>query len=176
MPLTTSTMKSKYLTILGFGALLAVVGCHPAPNDVPADGCRLTVEDIVTNGDMRVAQLAIVSSATCTIAIDADLSHMSVVTAKLADSPSVSGSVTLVADRIAPSGQAWAYFHTLIRAQAANGGAAGGPAFDALPIDTPPSGFFTVTAKSGDYSFDTPVEIATLRGKPVTLTFKRTTK
>lgn len=168
-------MITKRLSILGFSVMLAVIGCRPAHSDVPANGCRLAVENIVTNGDMRVAQLTIVSSDGCTIAVDADLRHMSVVMGKLPDSRSVSGSVTLVADRIAPSGQAWAYFQTLIRV-AVNGATAGGPEFEALPNETELSGYFTVTAKSGDYPFDTPVEIATLRGKPVTLTFKRATQ
>ena len=60
--------------------------------------------------------------------------------------------------------------------QTANGGLGGGPAFEALPIARELSSFFTVTAKSGDYAFDTPVEIATLRGKPVTLTLKKGAK
>ena len=166
-------MKTKRLLILGFSALLVLVGCQRAPSDIPSDGFRLTVQDIVTDTDMRVAQLVIVSSSVATITTDADLSHQSML---LPESASGRGSVSLVASRVAPSGQPWAYFHTLIRVQTANGGLAGGPAFEALPIATELSGFFTVTAKSGDYSFDTPVEIATLRGKPVTLTLKKGAK
>ena len=49
MPLTTSTMKSKCLAILGFSALVALFGCRTPPSDVPVNGCRLTIENISTN-------------------------------------------------------------------------------------------------------------------------------
>ena len=168
-------MTTKRLFFLGFCALLAVVGCHPAPNDVPADGFRLTTQDIVTDADMRVAQLSVVSSAAVTMTVDAELSHMSVLMTGSRESASARGTLTLAADRIAPSGQPWAYLHTLIHVQTTNGVSTGGPAFEALPIATQLTNFFTVTAQSGDYLFDTPVQIGTLRGKPVTITLKRST-
>jgi hypothetical protein len=163
-------MKTKRLLILGFSALLVLVDCRRPPSDVPTDGFRLTVQNMAADTDMQVARLAIVSSATATISIDSDGSHQSL---SLRESPCRVG-VSLVASRVAPPGQSWAYMHTLIRAQTEDGGhSALGPAFEALPIDTQLSSFFTITAKSGDYSFDTPVEIAKLRGKPVTITLKK---
>jgi len=170
---TTQFMKRKRLLMLGFSALLVFVACRRAPSDMPSDGFRLTVQDILTDPDLRVAQLVMVSSSAGTSTTDADLSHQSVV---LPDAASGRGRVSLIAIRVAPSGQPWAYFQTLIRIQTAKGGLGGGPAFEALPIATELSSFFTITAKSGDYSFDTPFEIATLRGKPVTLTLKKGAK
>jgi hypothetical protein len=167
-------VKSKRLLILGFSALLVLVGCHQPPSDVPTDGFRLTVQNMAADTDMRIARLAIVSSAAARICIDSDGSHQNIL---LQEPAPCRAAVSLVGSRVAPSGQSWAYMHTIIRAQIDDGTlSALGPAFEALPIDTQLSSFFTITAKSGDYSFDTPVEIATLRGKPVTITLKKGTK
>jgi hypothetical protein len=169
---STQIMNARRLLPLSAGALLALTGCNHASSDMPADGFRLTVQDIATDTDMRVAQLVIHSSAPATITTDADSSHPSV---PIPASASGEGSVSLVASRVAPYGQPWAYFHTLIRVQTIDG-LAGGPTMEALPIATELSNYFTVTAKSGDYSFDTPIEIGTMRGKPVTITLKRGAK
>jgi hypothetical protein len=162
-------MTTKWFSLLGV-ILLAFTGCQRSSSDAPANGFRLTVQDILAVEDMQLEQLAILSSAGGTIAIDADLSHMSVV---LDGAELSKGNVTLMGSRIAPEGQPWAYMHTLIRVAANGGSAGGGPAFEARPRAALLSSFFTVTAKAGDYAFDTPVEIGTMRGKPITLTLKR---
>ena len=175
-PLPAFLMITKWLLIPGLSVLVASVGCNHAPSDVPADGFRLTVQDIVTDVDMRVSQLAIVSSATATIVLDSDLSHSSLRVPESAKGAPGRASVTLAADRIAPSGERWAYMHYLISDETSTGRAGLGLAFEALPIDTKLSNYFTIAATAGDYAFDTPVEIATLRGKSVTLTLKRGAK
>jgi len=165
-------MNTTCFLTLTASTLLAFVGCNRAPNNVPANGFRLTVQEIIADSDVRVTQLAIRSAAPGVISIDAEKrSHHMV---SLPADPAGSGSVTLMASRVAPSDQPWAYMQTLIRTKA-NGESGGATSLEALPHDTLLADFFTVTAKSGDYSFDTPVEVATLRGKPVTLTLKRGT-
>jgi hypothetical protein len=157
------------LLILSASALLAFAGCNGTSTDVPANGFHLSVQEIVADDSVRVSQLAIRSSAAGTISVDVEGSHQS---ASLDESTAGKGSVTLMASLVAPSGQPSAYIQSLIRIQT-GGVTTGGPAMDALPKDTRLSGFFAITAKTGNYPFDTPVEIATLRGKPVVLTLKR---
>ena len=161
---------TRILTIAAI-TLVSLLGCKRASSDVPVRGFRLTLEDIVADGDIRVARLAINSTATGTISVDAEGSHQS---AALEESSAGKAAVTLMGSRVTPSGQPWSYMQSLIRIQAA-GVTTGGPALDTLPQATQLNGFFAITARNGDYAFDTPAEIATLRGKPVTLTLKRST-
>jgi hypothetical protein len=131
------------------------------------------VEEISADGDVRLTHLTIRSTAPGAISIDSEGSHHTVL---LPAEAAGSGTVTLMASRVAPSNHPWAYMQTLIRTKTANGGSGGATSFEALPHDTQLADFLTVTAKGGDYAFDSPVEVATLRGKPVTLTLKRATK
>jgi hypothetical protein len=159
----------RFLTLSAIG-VLALVGCNRAPNNVPTSGFHLGVEEISNDGDVRLTHLTIRSTAPAAISVDSEGSHHTVT---LPAEAAGSGTVTLMASRVAPSNQPWAYMQTLIRTKTANGGSGGATAFEALPQDTQLADFFIITAKNGDYVFDTPVEVATLRGKPVTLTLKR---
>ncbi len=82
----------------------------------------------------------------------------------------------MIVTRIAPHGEGGIYIQTLIRPQTSMGSYAGGPSTYTLPRTTQLTDLFTITAKSGDYPLDTPLEIAHLNGKPVILTVGKPTK
>jgi len=98
----------------------------------------------------------------------------------LADSPADAprdGQVALAASRIARQGETFADIRTFIGAKPSGGsGYTGGTGGNSVPAATTLDSYFLVTAASGDYKLDTPVEIGRLDGKPVTLVVGKPTK
>jgi hypothetical protein len=131
----------------------------------------MTVEQIVTDRDEVVSLLQIHVPHNAYISVDSEYSHCVV---NLADSPKDAardGEVVLTASRITRQGDDFAYIQTFIGANANSGSTfAGGPGSRAVPAATTLDSYFTISASSGDYKLDSPVVIARLDGKPVTLT------
>ncbi len=145
------------------------LGCKRHVN-APPSGFRLTVHEVATDTNVRAALLAVQTANEGSMLVKEDNGQNSVL---LPDPPANGlreGSVALVASRMDPPGEGKIYIQTLIRPQTPNGGYAGGPSTYTLPQTTQLADHFMVTAKSGDYPLGVPIEIARLRGKPVTLT------
>ena len=78
------------------------------------------------------------------------------------------GEVLMCASRITTS-ENNAYIQTIIRPRTGDGDFAGGPAVYPVSPDVKLDEFFKISASNGIFKFDTPVTIAQLQGKPVTL-------
>jgi hypothetical protein len=85
------------------------------------------------------------------------------------------GQVILSASRVARGGDAIASIQTLVRLETDHA-SVGGPAVSYVPAATNLDAYFSVSATTGDYKLDTPIEIGRLDGKPVTLLVSQTTK
>ena len=151
------------------------LGCNRSAQ-TPSAGFRLTLQDVATDTNARAALIAIRSASAGSISVDEDGGHNSTALPDADANGSREGSVALIASRIAPAGDGDIYIQTLIRPQTPNGNYAGGPSTYTLPRATKLTDHFTITAKSGDYPLNTPIEIARLGGKPVTLTVGKPTK
>ncbi len=154
---------------------LLFTGCKPAPK-APSSGFHLTLQKVANDDAMGSALLTIQTSGTGTLSVDQDGGHNSI----LLPEPKAGGvreaSIALIASRIEPKGSDKSYIQILIRPQTGDGSFAGGPSLYTLPPGTLLKDQFTITAKDGDYPIDTPIEIARLRGKPVTVTVGKPTK
>jgi hypothetical protein len=153
-------------------ASLGFLGCDRSPSGAPTTGFRLSVQEVVTDTDTRAARLTIHTAGETLLTVDEDGDPSSVVLHAPSESGSREGSIALVASRISPPGEGRVYIQTLIRLQTPDGTQAGGPTTQALPRATALTDHFKITAIGGDYSRNTPIEIARLAGKPVTLTVK----
>lgn len=151
------------------------VGCN-RPSKTPITGYRLTVQDVATDTNARAVMLNIYAASAGSISVDEDGGHNSTTLPDPNADGLREGSVALIASRIVPPGDGDIFIQTLIRPQTPSGNYAGGPSINTLPRTTELDDHFTITAKSGDYPLDTPIEIARLRGKPVTLTVGKPTK
>lgn len=175
MTATPNHMNIYPIILLSAVTSFAFVACKQ-PAETPPAGFRLTLQEVATDTDARAALVILRSASAGSISVDASGEHSSIVLGEPAASGFRDGSVALIATRIAPAGEGDIYIKTLIQPQTPNGGYAGGPSTYTLPRLTQLAAFFTITAKSGDYPLNTPIEIARLSGKPVTLTVGKPTK
>jgi hypothetical protein len=165
-----------HVFILGSAIMLLLfIGCV-RPGQTPSAGFRLTLQDIATDSNVRAALLTIHTASEGFISVVEESGHSSTALPDPNAGGSREGSVALIASRIAPSGDGDIYIQTLIRPQTPNGSYAGGPSTYTLPRSTQLADHFAITAKSGDYPLDTPIEIARLKGRPVMLTVGKPTK
>ncbi|MEO5916000.1 MAG: hypothetical protein ABIS50_17325 [Luteolibacter sp.] len=164
----------RFVLIIGVTPFL-LLGCNRTAPAPPA-GFRLTLQNVGTDKDACAALLSIRTAAAGSISVDESSGHSSVTLPDADTSGSREGSVALIASRIEPAGGDDVFIQTMIRPQIPNGSYAGGSSTSILPRATQLSDHFTVTARSGDYPLDTPIEIARLGGKPVTLTVGKPTK
>jgi len=168
-------MTTSRLILISAITSFAFVGCN-RPDQIPPTEFRLTLQEVANDANARAALLILHSGTAGSISVDQDGGHNSTALGDPNANGSREGSVALIATRIAPAGEGDIYIQTLIRPQTPNGSYAGGPSTFTLPRPTQLADAFTITAKSGDYPLNTPIEIARLRGKPVTLTVGKPTK
>jgi hypothetical protein len=168
-------MNSFRLLLISAVTSCVFLGCSRS-DQTPSAGFRLTVQDVATATDVRAALLTIRTTTKATISVDRDGGHDSTVLSEPDAKGFREGSVALLSTRVAPQGDGDVYVLTLIRAQTPDGSYAGGPSTYPLPRATQLADHFSITAKSGDYPLNTRIEIAQLRGKPVTLTVGKPTK
>jgi len=126
------------------------------------------VQEVVSDTDNAVSLLTIQLSRAASVSVDGDGFHSHGVLPDAQDGVIREGQVLLSAMRVAPSQDKFAYIQTLIRERSASG-YAGGPCVYPVPTDTKLASFFSISATGGVYKLDTPVTIAQLNGKPVTL-------
>jgi hypothetical protein len=162
-------MKIRAPILLLAGCCLLFVGCKREAT-IPSDSFRLSVQSIITGGDLKVSRILVQTSHSASIYVDSEHSHSSV---SMQDAPQGAvgqreGQVILSASRVARVGDAFASVQTLICLETDHG-AAGGPDVSYVPAATNLDAYFSVTATAGDYKLDAPVKIADLDGKPVTL-------
>jgi hypothetical protein len=142
---------------------------------IPSDSFRLTVQEVVSDTDVRVSLLTVQLSRAGGVSVAGDGSHAYCVLPDAPDGVVREGQVLLSAARVAPSQDKFAYIQTLIRTRAASG-YAGGPSVYSVPADTTLASFFTISVTGGVYKLDIPVTIAQLQGKPVRLVVGKPTK
>jgi len=162
-----------FMTIRAFPLLLAgccllSAGCHHEAA-IPSDSFRLTVDRVITDQNVVVSLLKIHVWHNASISVGSEHSHCIVNLANSPEDAARDGQVALSASRIITrQGDDTAYIQTFIRTES-SAGSAGGPSINPVPAATTLDSFFSVSATSGDYKLDTPVEIGRLDGKPVTL-------
>ena len=166
-------MKNR-LSILLLAGCCFLCACQREAS-IPSDSFRLTVQEVISDTDVRVSLLTIQLSRAASVSVDGDGFHSHGV---LPDAPYGvirDGQVLLSAVRVAPSQDKFAYIQTLIRPRSASG-YAGGPSLHSVPADTTLASFFSISATGGVYKLDTPVTIAQMQGKPVMLVVGKPTK
>lgn len=168
-------MNISRLILISAVTSFAFLGCKRSAQ-TPSAGFRLTLKDVATDTNARAALVTIHTASAGSISVDEDGGHNSATLPDADANGSREGSVALIASRIAPPGDGDIYIQTLIRPQTPNGSYAGGPSTYTLPRATQLTDHFTITAKSGDCALNTPIEIARLKGRPVTLTVGKPTK
>jgi hypothetical protein len=168
-------MNISHLIFISAVTSFVFLGCNRSPQTLSA-GFRLTLQDIATDMNARAALVTIHTASAGSISVDEDGGHNSIGLPDPDANSSHEASVALIASRISPPGDGDIYIQTLIRPQTPNGNSAGGPSTYTLPRTTQLVDQFTITAKSGDYPLNTPIEIARLGGTPVTLTVGKPTK
>jgi hypothetical protein len=153
------------------------VGCKREAA-VPSGSFHLSVESIIAVDDLKVSVIKYHLPHDANVYVDSEHSHGSV---SMQDAPTPNkvgqrdGQVILSASRVARVGDDFASIQTLIRLETDHG-SAGGPYVSYVPAATNFDAYFSVSATTGDYKLDTPVEIGRLDGKPVTLLVSQTTK
>ena len=150
------------------------MGCQREAS-IPSDSFRLTVQEVLSDTDIKVSLLTIQLSRAGHVSVDGDGFHSSTVLPDAQDGAIREGQVLLTAARVAPSQDKFAYIQTLIRPRSASG-YAGGPSVYPVPTDTTLASFFSISAVGGVFKLDTPVTIAQLQGKPVMLVVGKPTK
>jgi hypothetical protein len=153
---------------------LLLAGCQQR---IPSDSFQLSVQNFVSDDDIRVSILTIhvsQSSRASGISVDGEYSHTYSGFQDKQNESIVDGEVLLCASRIAPS-ENNAYIQMLIRSRTGTG-YAGGPTVHPVSPDVKLDDFIKITASDGIYKLDTPITIAQLQGKPVTLVVGKPTK
>ncbi|MES2661413.1 MAG: hypothetical protein V4689_22525 [Verrucomicrobiota bacterium] len=168
-------MKLSHLVLFSMVMSCVLLGCN-RPARTASAGFRLTLQEVATDTNIRVALLTIHTAHAGTLSVDGEGSHHAVTLANPNAEESHEGSIALIASRVEPPGDGDILIQTLIRPQLPNGSFAGGPSTDRVPRPTRLADYFTITGKNGDYPLNTPIEIARLRGKPVTLTVGEPTR
>jgi hypothetical protein len=169
-------MNIRAFTLL-VGCTLFIVGCKRDPA-VPSGSFHLSVQSIVTDGDLKVSLIKYRLPESTSVYVDSEHSHGWV---SMQDSPTPGktgqrdGQLILSASRVARVGEAFASIQTLIRLETDHA-SAGGPAVNYVPAATNLDAYFSVSATTGDYKLDTPIEIGRLDGKPVTLLVSQSAK
>ena len=161
-------MNIRAFLLLLAGCCLFSAGCHREAA-APSDTFRLTVERIITDQNVIVSLLKIHVLHNASVSVGSEHSHCIVNLANSPEDGARDGQVVLSASRIITrQGDYSAYIQTLIRTES-SAGFAGGPSINPVPAATTLDSFFSVSATSGDYKLDTPVEIGRLDGKSMTL-------
>ena len=166
-------MKIRLPTLLLAGCSF-FFGCQREAS-IPSDSFRLTVQEVISDTDIKVSLLTIQISRGASVSVDCDAFHSHGVLPNAQDGMVRDGQVLLSAVRVAPSQDKFAYIQTLIRPRSASG-YAGGTSLYPVPADTTLASFFPISATGGVYKLDTPVTIAQMQGKPVTLVIGKPTK
>jgi hypothetical protein len=158
--------------LLSADICLLLAGCQQR---IPSDSFQLSVRDIVSDSDIRVSLITIHISRATRISVYGDgFSESSAIQEKQNGSVA-DGEVLMCASRITTS-ENKAYIQTLIRTRTGDGDYAGGPAVYPVSPDVKLDEFFKISASNGIFKFDTPITIAQLQGKPVTLVVGKPTK
>ena len=151
------------------GCCLLSAGCQREAA-IPIDSFRLTVEPVITDHDIFVSLLKIHVPHNAWLSITSEHSRCVM---DLPISPADAardGQVALSASRIERQGEDSASIQTLIRVRdQASGSTSGGPTVLPVPAATTLDTYLSISATNGDYKLDTPLEVARLDGKPVTL-------
>jgi hypothetical protein len=146
------------------------------PDSLPPSHFRLTVLEIANDASAHATLIKIQTVGAASISVDQELDHNSIALSGLDSSSVREGNVAILASHFVPAGDKSSYLQTLIRVSTPNGNYAGGPATYTLPRTAALSSALKITAKSGVYSWNKAVEIATLQDHPVTLTVGKATR
>ena len=177
----------KILRALFFICLaLAASGCHQRSDDaVPAGSFRLVVEDMVKDVTFRVASLKVLSSQPGMLSVAKEGSHSACQLLIPAGQKLREGQIFFLASKTTDSRTTNAYI--LVSLQMKVEGGDGGMIVQASahtglgsttfypPKDTELGVICNLTAKSGVYPLDAPLEIGRVDGKPMILTVGKPT-
>ena len=155
------------LSILLLAGCCFLFGCQREAS-IPSDSFRLTVQEVISDTDIKVSLLTFQLSRAAHVSVVGDGFLNSGVLPDAQDGVIREGQVLLSAVRVAPSQGKSAYIQTLIRERSGSG-YAGGPCLYPVPTDTKLASVLSISATDGIYKLDTPVTIAQLQDKPVML-------
>ncbi|MCE9620051.1 MAG: hypothetical protein K8R92_09075 [Planctomycetes bacterium] len=158
----------------------AVTGCDlqpasPKQGALPANSFSLSVQKLVTGGDVEITQLTLRLPGNASISVDGEHFHSCTFSQTPNDATPREGQVIVSGSRITPPGNDKAYIQTSFRPQS-NGTSAGGTVTYPVPPNQTLESYFPISAADGIYKLDTPIEIAKVDGKPVVLTVGNPTK
>lgn len=161
-------------------------GCQQRSSDAPLAGSfQLVVDDMVKDDSFRVASVKISSRQPATLSIDMGSSHAA---GELLISPADKlreGRAFFLASRVSePRGTNALIQASLdVKVEGGDGGllihggfASGNTEVYPVSQETKLQGFLNMSAKSGVYPLDTPIEIGRIDGKAVTLTVGKPTR
>jgi hypothetical protein len=129
---------------------------------------QLSVIEILSNTDNKISILSIRAVQDSCLSIEGEGFQSQVGLPDAKGFEPRDGSVLLSATRIAPTQSSQAYIQTLIDSLVQSG-KVGGPIIHTVSTNTSLATFFSICATNGIYKLDSPVTIALIEGKPVTL-------
>jgi hypothetical protein len=172
-------MKTVYLVPVLAVALLTACAetarTASTAQQLAGDSFQLTVERVVTNQSVVVSVLKIHVSHNAFVSVGTEPLSRNRFGVAVAGSPGDCQVALGVSRIITHQGDDTAYIQTFVSAESSgNSGAA--PRINRVPAATTLDSFFSVSATSGDYKLDAPVEIGQLNGKPMTLIVGKSSK
>jgi hypothetical protein len=173
----------KILRALFFICLaLAASGCHQRSDDaVPAGSFRLVVEDMVKDETFRVASLKVLSSQPGMLSVSKESSHSACQLLIPAGQKLREGQMFFIASKATDSRTTNAYILVSLqmKVEEGDGGIIAHTGLGSTtfypPKDTELDVICNLTAKSGVYPLDAPLEIGRVDGKPMILTIGKPT-
>ena len=165
---------------------LAACGCHQRSADaVPVGSFRLVVEDMVKDGSFRVASLKVLSSQPGMLSVSRESSHSACQLLIPAGQKLREGQMFFIASKATDSRTTNAYILVSVQMKVEGGDGSlivqasahtglGSMTFYP-PKDTELDGICNLTAKSGVYPLDAPLEIGRVDGMPMILTVGKPT-
>jgi hypothetical protein len=169
-------MNIRASILLLAGCCLLSAGCQ-SETAIPSDTFHLSVEHVITHSELTVSLLKIHAPHDAYIHLDSEQFHHGGLL--MGNSPGEAardGQIAFSASRLAREGDHSTYIQTFMRAESFGNSVTAGPALIPVPAATALDTYFSISATSGDYKLDTPMEIGRLDGRPVTLVVGKPTK
>jgi len=172
----------QYTKIFAAACGLFSAGCQsqtPTPGEaaIPSDTFHLSVEHVTTHSEETVSLLKLRASREAFVHLDsAQFHHCGFLMASSPGEPARDGQITFSASRLAHEGDHATYIQTFMHGESSGNSVTQGPTLNPVPAATALDTYFSISATSGDYKLDTPMEIGRLAGKPITLTVGKSTQ
>ena len=153
--------------LIAVGIALVVAGCATRKN---SQAFHLSVEPVITHSELTVSLLKIHAPHEVFIHLDSEQIHGGgFLMVNVPGETVTDGQIAFSASRFAQEGDHSTYIQTFMRGESHGNSVDAGPKLNPVPAATALDTYFSISATSGDYKLDTPMEIGRLDGKPITL-------